>query len=207
MCMILAGGNEDGEFLMLGVLLQPRQLFKIFEHTINQTTMNQLKTPSVCPAFPLWSLPTQKTKVRIIVISPGGDKFGGGFPGHGIEQEILHRCEKGLRGLIRFVIVTAQSKKIAHLLVEAFLRGSDVPDTLQHFIEVIRSAVRVPKPLVIQSESLEHVFLQNRGGPAAELHATRRAHPVAHGQNGVEVVERQGALDLASLRFELSRIP
>ena len=35
------------------------------------------------------------------------------------------------------------------------------------------------------------------GGPASELHPARRTHPVAHGEDGVEAVERDRALHLA----------
>lgn len=115
----------------------------------------------------------------------------------GVQQQVLYGGEENLRRLVALVVVAAQGKQVAHLLVEALLRGTDVPDARQHFIEVVRAAIRVLQTLVVQHEALEQILLEHRGRPAAELHPARRAHPVAHGQDGVEVVERDRTLHLA----------
>jgi len=74
--------------------------------------------------------------------------------------------------------------------------GPNVPYACQHLIEVVWAAIRVLQPFIIHHEALDQVLLQDRAGPAAELHATGRTHAVAHGQDSVQVVEREGALHL-----------
>jgi hypothetical protein len=84
-----------------------------------------------------------------------GDEFGRGLLCHGKDQQILHRGEEGLRGLVGLVVVAGEGKEVAHLLVKAFFRGTDIPDARQHLVEVIRAAIRVLQPRVIHREALD----------------------------------------------------
>lgn len=67
---------------------------------------------------------------------------------------------------------------------------ADVADTLQQFIEVGGYARPrwVLEPLVVEHEALHDVFPQPLCGPNAELRASLRLHPVADGENGIQVV-------------------
>lgn len=51
-------------------------------------------------------------------------------------------------------------------------------------------------PSIVEDETLDQVFPQVGGGPLPELGAAQGAHPVAHGQDHVEVVVLEGAFDL-----------
>ena len=89
------------------------------------------------------------------------------------------------------VVVHARRVDIQHLLVEPPLRRPDVPDALQQFVEVILLplARRVLQPLVVHREPLHDVFPQPLRGPDAELRAAQRSHPVAHGDDDIQVVD------------------
>ncbi len=97
----------------------------------------------------IWSTFTFQKFMRIGGIDSGGDEFGGGFPGHGENEKVLHRGEELSGGAVGLVVVTAQGKEISHFLVKALLGGPDVPDALQHLVEVIRAAIRVLQALVV----------------------------------------------------------
>ncbi len=87
----------------------------------------------------------------------------------GIEQLVLSLREEHLRGLVCAVIVAAECKEVAHLLVEPLLGCADVPYPGKQLIEVVRSAVRVFEPLVVHGEALDQVLLQMARGPLTEL--------------------------------------
>lgn len=57
---------------------------------------------------------------------------------------------------------------------------------------------RILQPFVIHDEAFDKIFGQMGGGPLAELGAARGAHPVAHRQDHVQVVQRGLALDPAA---------
>ncbi len=101
------------------------------------------------------------------------ERRGYGLLRYRVQQQLLHDSEERQCRLVALVGVDAQGKQVAHLLVEALFRGTDVPDARQYFIEVVRPAIRVLQALVIQREALEQVFLEDCGRPAAELHAAR----------------------------------
>ena len=67
-----------------------------------------------------------------------------------------------------------------------------------------RNGGAVSQPLVVHREALEQVFLEDGGSPATELDAARRAHAVADGEDGLEVVERDRAADFA-VTLDLNR--
>jgi hypothetical protein len=89
------------------------------------------------------------------------------------------------------------TKNLAHPQIHPPLAGADVAYALQQLAKAVRhhgvAHRRVLQPLVVQREALHQVLAQPLGGPAAELGAARRAHPVAHGQDGVEAVELHAA--------------
>ena len=111
--------------------------------------------------------------MRIGRARPGGDKFSGGLLRHGKDQQVLHGGKENLRGLVRLVVVAGKGEEIAHLLIEALFRGTDVPDAREHLVEVIRATIRVLQPLVVHHEALGQVFPQDGGCPTAELHPAR----------------------------------
>jgi len=151
----------------------------------------------------LVALPGQQAEMRIGGICPCGDEFGCSLPGHGVDEKILYGGIEDLGALVGLVVVAAEGEEVAHFLVKALLGGPNISDALQHLVEVIRAAVGVLQPLVIHHETLDQVVLQDGGSPPTELHATGRAHPVAHGQNRIEVVEGDGTLHLATA-FDLN---
>ena len=92
-------------------------------------------------------------------------------------------------------IITAEGEELADFLVETLFRGQDVADAGQEFIEIVQ-ATGVLEALVVHDEAFDEVFLEMTAGPLAELDAPGRADAVADGQNEVEVVELDCALDL-----------
>ena len=146
----------------------------------------------------LISLPGKQAKIRVCRVGAGGNQFGCGLLRYGVDQQVLHRGKEKLGGFVGLVVVAAEGKQVAHFLIEALFRGPNIADAAQHLVEVIRAAVRVLQPLVVHDKALDQILFQHGGGPAAKLHATRRAHAVADGENGVEVVERDRALHLAA---------
>jgi hypothetical protein len=79
-------------------------------------------------------------------------------------------------------------------LVEAFLRGPDLADAGEEFVEVVPAA-GVLEALVVHDEAFDQVFLEVTAGPLAKLDTPRGAHAIADGENEVEAVELDRALD------------
>jgi hypothetical protein len=107
--------------------------------------------------------------------------------GDGPKHLVLHLLEEQLGGLGLAVVVHGRGVDVADLLVEALLRGADIADARQQLVEVVPAAGLL-EPGVVQHEALDQVFAQVGGGPLAELGAARGAHPVADGQDHVQVV-------------------
>ena len=97
--------------------------------------------------------------MRIIGVGPCRDDFCGGLSGHGVDEEILDGGEEDLRSRVSPVVVAAECEEVPHLLVEALFGGPDVPDALQHLVEVIWAAVGVLHALIIHHEAFDEVFL------------------------------------------------
>ena len=114
-------------------------------------------------------------------------------------QLVLHGGKEGLADRVGRVVVDAGGVDVRDLLVEQPLRGADVADALEQFVEVV-SAQRAAflEALVIQREAFDQQLGQARGGPLAKRGATGGADAVADGEDGVEVVVIDGARDLAS---------
>src|SRR3546814_10504970 len=94
--------------------------------------------------------------MRVGGIGAFDDELRRGPLRHRVKQQVLHGGEEGLGGAIGLVVVHAQGEQVAHLLVEALLRGADVADARQHLVEVVRASVRILQALVIHDRSEEH---------------------------------------------------
>ena len=56
-------------------------------------------------------------------IRSGADEFGGGFPRHGENEEVLHRGEEDLRGLVGLNVVGADIVEVAPAYDHAEITG------------------------------------------------------------------------------------
>lgn len=96
----------------------------------------------------------------------------------------------GLRQCRR--VVGRHREDLAHPQIHPALAGPDVADTFQQLIKAVRHGGtgdgRVLQALVVQREALDQILAQALGGPAAELRAACGPNPIAHGQDGIEVV-------------------
>lgn len=126
------------------------------------------------------------------------DQLGRGFTGHSEVQLVLRGLEKRLHLRILGIVVSRQSEDLPHPQIHPALAGPDVADAFQQLVEIVRHARsrRVLQALVVHDEALDQILLQPGGGPLAELRASRGAHPVAHGENGFQVVVFDLAGDL-----------
>ena len=119
---------------------------------------------------------------------------------------ILHGFEEGKRGVCLRIIVNGEAVDVAYLLVEAFLRCPNVPDTFEQFVEVIGTDTPAfLQPDVVQNKTLDQVLTQPFGRPYAELGAPVGTDPVADGEDHIEVVEALSGIVFH--RWQLSSIP
>ena len=114
--------------------------------------------------------------------------------GNGIVQFVLNRAEKLRRFLSGRYIVSRHGKNILDAQVHAPFAGTNVPNTLEQFIKVVRQRCcsrnrRILQAFVINGKPLDHVFLQTLGRPYAKLSAPYAIYPVTDGNDHVEVVE------------------
>ena len=131
--------------------------------------------------------PVGERHVGGVGVGTGDDDLGGGLAGNGKQQLVLGFGKEELGGTVVGPIVGTEREKVAHLLVKALLGGADLADAGQQLVEVVPAA-GVLEPLVVHDEALDQILGQVGGGPLAELGAARRAHPVAHRQDHVQVV-------------------
>ena len=105
---------------------------------------------------------------------------------------------EGLGGVAVFVIVVAALlKDVRDLLIGPALAGPDLPDTLQQLVEIVPAeGAAVLHQLVVEDEALLDVLFQRFGSPLAEAGGLFGVDPVAHCNDGVQVVVVQGAADL-----------
>lgn len=75
------------------------------------------------------------------------------------------------------------------LLVEAFLAGSDVVETREQLIEVVRASVRGLQVFVVDDEVLLQVLLECRIRPVTKLRAARGADAGANSQDCFQATE------------------
>ena len=142
---------------------------------------------------------------------PGGQAHGGAVRGGPLRDQLRRRLSgdsevelvldegvEGPGGLAVFIIVIATLlEHIGDLLIGPALAGPDLPDALQQLVEVVPAeGAAVFQHLIVEDEALLDVFLQRFGGPLAEPGGLLGVHPIAHGDDGVQVVVLQGAADL-----------
>jgi hypothetical protein len=73
-------------------------------------------------------------------------------------------------------------------LVEKAFREPDFPDLFLQLIEIIHRVAGL-KPLGIQGETFDYIFLESLRCPDAELRTLMRFHPVSNRNNHVQIVE------------------
>src|SRR5690606_17852003 len=110
---------------------------------------------------------------------------------------VLHLGEEQRSLLFAVLVIHAEREQVADLLVETFLRRTNVADARQQLVEMIHSA-GVLEAFVVHDEALDQIFGQLRGGPLAELRAARGTDPVTDGQDGVEMVVIDVPADVAT---------
>lgn len=138
--------------------------------------------------------PGGERHVGLARIGAGDNELGGGLAGGGVKEFVLHLGEEQHGFLFAGLVVAAEREQVAHLLVKPFLRGPDLTDAGEEFVEVVPAA-GILEALVVDDEAFDQVFLEMGAGPLAELDATRGTHAVADGQNEIEAVELDRTLD------------
>ena len=135
------------------------------------------------------------------MIGPGEDQFCSRLPHSSGVQLALHDLEEGCSVGPRWIIVRSQRKDLLDTQVHPRLTGTDVPDALQHFIEVVRSsnALRhgVFEAFIVEDEAFHQVLSQLVCRPLTELGSSERANPVSHRKDSVQVVALYRAMDAA----------
>lgn len=124
-----------------------------------------------------------------------GDDLRRGVPVGGVVEPVLHVLVELARDAAVLVVVGADLLEYGeHLLVEAFLAGADLPYSGEELLEVVLAErVAVLEHVVVESEALDHVFVQHAGRPLAEGRGLRAADPVSDGDDRVQAVEADGA--------------
>ena len=106
---------------------------------------------------------------------------------NGIMNLVLDFLEK-LNGDFRLgIIVNTGRVDFKHLTVKHLFRNTDIADTLQQLLEV-STATQIFQALIIQSEALSHILLQNPRCPNTKLHAALRFHTVADRNDDIKII-------------------
>ena len=116
------------------------------------------------------------------------DDLGGGLAGDGPMHLVLDRLEKTDTDLLRGIVINARRVDVRDLLVKPPLGSADILNPARQLLEIVEWLVRIFQPLVVENKSFDDVFPQPLRGPDAELRAAIRLHPVANGNDHVEVV-------------------
>ena len=105
-------------------------------------------------------------------------------------QLVLHEGIKGFCGLTVFVVVIAALlEHVGDLLIGSALAGADLPDALQQLIEVILAeGAAILHHFVVEDEALLDVLFERFRRPLTEAGGLFGVDPVAHGNDGVEIV-------------------
>ena len=114
-------------------------------------------------------------------------------------QFVLHRGKECLRDVGVGTVIHRGRVNVCNLLVEIPLAGPDFPDALQQFVEVIlaEDLLALFQPFVIQHEALDDELPQRLRRPDAEPRGLVAVDPVAHRDDGIQVVVLQRATYLA----------
>jgi hypothetical protein len=107
---------------------------------------------------------------------------------------VLHPREELLGDRRVLVVIHGGGIDVGDFLVKSPLRKADLADFLQQALEIILAEERaVFHALAVHHVTAQRVVPQHSGGPLAEGSGALRVHPVADGNDGIEVV----VLDLA----------
>jgi hypothetical protein len=121
-------------------------------------------------------------------VGAAGDHLGGGLAVGGPVHLVLHDGEELLRSVGARVIIHAGGVDVEHLPPEDALRGTNIADAGEQFVEVA-AATGLLQALVVHGEALDEVLFKPGRGPLAELGATRRVNAVADGEDHLQAVE------------------
>lgn len=142
--------------------------------------------------------PVGQAHVGFGVVGPLVDYLGGRLAGDGPVELVLDGLEEGQAYLLGGVVIDGGSVYVGNFLVESPLGGANVLYATQELVEVVEWLVRVLEPLVVHSETLDDVFGEALGGPDAKAGGNVGFHPVADGDDHVEVIILQFALNLSA---------
>ena len=114
-------------------------------------------------------------------------------------QLVLDRLEEGLGDVGILVVVDAALLiDIGDFEVETPLAGADGANPLKELIEIVLAeTLALLKPFIVKDKSLDEILAQNLGSPDAELSCLPAIHPIAYGDDGVQIVEIYFAGDFA----------
>ena len=124
----------------------------------------------------------------LFVIGVVKNDLRGSFAGDGIVEHILHHCVEILGdGIVLIVVNAAFSEDVSDLLPNPALTGTNGTDTLQQLTEVIFTESGLPllQAIIVKDETLNHVLLQNPGGPNPEVGRPTGVDTVTYGDDGV----------------------
>lgn len=92
--------------------------------------------------------------------------------------------------MISAAVLPAMAQWSLFCTVEAPLAGPDLANALEKLVKVVLAEPpTLLQPLVVEYEALDDEFPQRPGSPYAELSRLSAVHPVAYGNDGIEVVE------------------
>ncbi len=93
------------------------------------------------------------------------------------------------RNLARDGVAVHPRVNVRDLLVKPPLRGADVLNPPHQLLEIVERQVGILQPLIVEDETFHDVFPQPLWGSDAEAGGRRAFHPVADGDDGIEIVE------------------
>ena len=105
----------------------------------------------------------------------------------------LEKVDADVKGRI---IVHAGGVNIGDLPVKPLFRGADVLNSEEQFVKIVKGQVRVFQTFIVQDKALDNEFPDMPDGPLPEARGHMGLYPIAHRDNGVEIVRFPGSLDL-----------
>ena len=114
----------------------------------------------------------------------------------GVVQFVLYGFEEQCTFAALGVVIHAGGEQVQHLPVQHLLAGANIADAAEQFFPVV-AAAQVFQAGIVHGEAFLQVLAQAFGGPDAELGAAPRFDPIAHSNDGFQVVVTQRAADLS----------
>jgi len=135
-------------------------------------------------------LPGCQSHVDLGGIGGGIDQFRRRLSGDGPVQLVLNRGEEILGNRRLGIVIRRKGVDIGDLLIKSPLAGPDFPNPLQQFVKIIlaEDPFALFEPFIVEHKPLDDELPQRLRGPNAEARGLIAVHPVAHGDDGVEVV-------------------